>query len=711
MADNAAPPDDPVAPAARTAATAAGPAATDKPEAPLARGRQQGTVRRAVRGLGRDRAAATVTVAVLVVLGIAVVGFGASGHSVLPTLRDIGAWLANDDQGSVTHAGGANADPDARVPLTDAAGHKLTVIQDGNVVLVKDETTGVVSRIDPAQLAVTQAATFSTPNVQIAVGAGQAYVVDPVAGVVQRLDPVRLSLLGVPIGFNSALGVARIDGAGTLWVPVLQAGTVVPVRGDSAGTPVSAGRPGDQLNLTIAAGKPVVTNTAQATVRVLDGNGATVQLASATTPAATLLAPASTDGPVVPMVAPGDGQLVLVDTTAGAASTVALSSGTDDLGPPQTLGTRVYVPDNTSGRLLVYDTHAKRLLPAVTVTGRSGQLDVFVKDGVVWANDASGKTAICVDASGGVHHIGKDDPGLPGGASPTHHRTPKAGNTTGGGNGGGGGGGGGGTPAALPAGGVTEQSQAGSILVTFAPPSGASPQSYTLAGVPAGAAVAPASVPAKGQPYQFVVNGLDCAKQYQFSVVANYATKHPQSTSDTAKRPCVAPDKPQNVGLDTGTQHQIRVSWTAPASDGGGTLTYQVSLGSATQSVSGDSATFTGLTNFVGYSASVVAVSSAGSSGAASQSKTLAAGPWSGTIYNNAVFAVNLRSGPGTNYTSIGSFAAPGGEHVTVYCVKPGGSWQDPSGSPAGSTWYQLSNPAGYVATGYVNTSGVWDCT
>jgi hypothetical protein len=77
---------------------------------------------------------------------------------------------------------------------------------------------------------------------------------------------------------------------------------------------------------------------------------------------------------------------------------------------------------------------------------------------------------------------------------------------------------------------------------------------------------------------------------------------------------------------------------------------------------------------------------------------------WTGVIYNNAVFAVRVRSGPGTSYSPVESYPAGGGQAVTVLCVTNGEHWADPTGNPSGTTWYHVTN--GYIATGYVNVGG-----
>jgi hypothetical protein len=390
-----------------------------------ARDRHESTIARIVRNLRRDRVAGITAVGAVAVLAAAAVGFGGGAHSVLPRIGDIGAWLSNDSQGSVTHANGLSGKADTRIGLTNAAGHPLTVTQDGDTVIVLDTVTGKVTRIDPSQLTVTQSVTYGSPNVQIISGGGKAYVVDPTKGLVQAIDPDRLSVIGEPVALRAPLGVAAVDGRGTAWVPELSTGQLVPVTGGTKGAPVPVGSPGDVVHLTMANGVPVATDTTAATMTVLPPSGARQTVKLPATGGTAMVGPTATDGSVVPLLATGSHQMVIVDTRDAVTTEVALDGfAADDLGAPQALGGRVYVPDSTTGRLIVYDSVSGRMLNQITVSGRRGRISVFMHDGMLWANDASGSAAVSVDSSGAVHPISKYTPDLPGGPLPRPSSSP-----------------------------------------------------------------------------------------------------------------------------------------------------------------------------------------------------------------------------------------------------------------------------------------------
>jgi outer membrane biosynthesis protein TonB len=725
-------------------------------QSPSARTRAVGVL----RALATDRTAGIVAVTVLVLGGGAAVWHGGTG-AVVPDISDVGAWLSNTRQGSVVHANGASGKADARVRLRDAKGHPLEVNQDGETVLVTDTVTGVVNRIDPAQLSVTQSVDYGTVTTNVVTGAGLAYVLDAQHGRVQRINLTDLSTVGDPIQVDTTLGSGGIDRQGTLWVAAPGRGALVPIANGAAGTPVSVGQPGDAVAVTIAEGTPVATNATRGTMTVVSGGGGriTVNLPTPADPAAprALLAPPNTEGTLVPVVARDTGELVVVDTASGTPSSVTFAGvAGHELGTPAALGDRIYVPDQSTGRVLVYDAATDQLLDQITVSARATKLDLFVKDGMLWINNADGPEAVAVDAAGNVHRIGKYDKKLPG-ALPTRSPTPPAPPA------------GDPQPPKLPPpvqvpttdgqvkqpapvkapaspkqppappkpapatssakppppppppptqapGTVRQTSQSGSILVAFTPVSSSSQViNYTLSGAPSGATVRPSSIPASGPTYKFTVTGLKCANKYQFSVTAHYSSGSASTKAGSVARPCVPPSAPRNLRLDTCTEHQIGVDWDAPADDGGadpGTLRYVVSWsGGRHTGLKGTSDTITGLTNFDTYSVTVAAKNNAGSSQPpASKTATLECGPWRGTTWN-PLFDLSVRDGPDTGSGRVTVFPAGGGVDVTVRCWVDGGSWSDPSGNgPNGSTWFRITKPVkGYIASGYVKTSpDVW---
>ncbi|HEY9522698.1 MAG TPA: hypothetical protein VIR33_05630, partial [Thermopolyspora sp.] len=352
---------------------------------------------------------AVIAVGLVVAMTGTMLLLGVGISSARPDLANIGAWLASAVSGEVVHANGLSGQVDGRVRLAAAEKGALKITEDGNSILVLDDGTGKVSRIDPTQLNVAQKTSLGAEGVRLVSGSGKTYAIDPRAGTVRQLDPLRLNTIGSPITLKPPLGQGGIDKNGTLWVPVPRSGTVAQIQGAQQGEAVTVGEPGDPLTLTMAQGVPVVTDSAAASAAVLGPTGIQlkVSLPSTVTQAgpAGVLAPIRTEGPIVPILAPQQGTLVLLDVTSGGLNTVSVRGGR--LGSPQALGHRVYITDESSGRLIVYDAAAGRFEPEVVVTGKAGPLDVFVRDGLLWVNDQFSATAIVVQADGAMHRVGK----------------------------------------------------------------------------------------------------------------------------------------------------------------------------------------------------------------------------------------------------------------------------------------------------------------
>jgi hypothetical protein len=693
----------------------------------------------------------SLAVLVVAVLMVAAVATGAGVPTSVAAIHDVGAWLANSALGSVTHAEGPSGRADATVGLPGTQGDQLRITQSGSIILAEDTRTGKVYRINPAQLTVTQSATYGRNAVQVVAGGGEVYIVAPAAGLVQQINPDTLATVGSPLRLGTRIGPAAVTAHGMLWVTLPGRGVVMPVQNGVPGAVVTVGKPGDLLGLTVEGNQPVVTDATAATMTITGSGGATrtVALPGAlrqSAPPAPLVPPA-TSGNEVPVVVPKANQLVIVNTAAGSPTAVTLGTGVNDtLGAPEVLGQRVYVPDESTGSLITYDTATGRLLPPVMVTGRPGPLDVFVNDGMLWANDPNGPAAVAVNASGGIRDIGKYSGQLPGGHTNQAHHRPAAGANPGTGTGTG-------TspvqqpttappqpvgpttapphpaapshpatpsqPAAppQPPGAPAAASGPGWIKITFTPSSGGTPTRYTLVGAPAGATVSPASVPASGSPFAFTVTGLSCAQQYSFAVAADYARGATRSSMTAAMRPCVAPSAPRSLAVTATANHTMTLGWSAPASDGGGgTVSYNVSWNGATSgSQAGVTATsyqITGLTNSSTYSYTVAAVNPAGASqppAAGSQALTPPSGSYN--TYRNTALLLNVRSQPTQNSSSVATIPPDTGgglgPAVTVYCQVTGGNVTDPYDKTlTGDLWDKVTynGITGYLSDLYVNT-------
>ncbi|MEU4696268.1 fibronectin type III domain-containing protein [Nonomuraea dietziae] len=597
-----------------------------------------------------DKITALVAGGVVAVLALAAAVFGVGVSSANPKLADVGAWLWTKARGKVVHVNGLSGEVDGY--LNDKRGRPMKVVQDGSNVLLVDDSTGFVSRIEPSQLTVSQTRNFGAAGLQLVVSGSTAYAVDP-QGSVQRIDPVTLNSVGAPLDLPGPLGSARIDGGGRLWVPVTATGEAVPIRAGVKERAVKAGEAGEELSVTIAGGLPVITNTRAASTVVIgaDGGAGEITLPKEVAQAAEggVLTPASTEGSLVPILTPGrHGLLVVIDTMSNAVLTTKLA--VTDAGVPQVLGAKVYVPDQRTGAMIVWDTAAGGDPVRMQVAERPGPIEVFVKDGLLWANDENGDKAVVIDPEGRRHAVDKDDTDVPGPTrtpkprptpktvpsstapdldpdptenaeeptrtveaqptrspqskptpsetptpTPTPSRTP--------------------TPTPSPTapgapGSVSVKSGPGKVDVMFSPSTGGKVEKYTLKASGAGK-VTPESVGPEG-PFQFEYTSDQCA-DVSFTVVAHWEGGEVESQSSASGMPCVAPGAPTNFQAKAKNKG-ADLSWGAPENAAGQGVTYALSGAATNDAIQGTSFSAEGLKNAAKHEFTLKAKNAAGES-------------------------------------------------------------------------------------------------
>jgi hypothetical protein len=675
------------------------------------RGGQVSGERRVFR---RDRLTGHIAIGVVGVLCAAAVVFGVGMASAKYHLADVGGWLTSTQKGEIVHVNGLSGKVDGKVTIAGSTGHPMKVVQQGGVVLIVDEVTGVVSRVDPAHLNVVQGAGYrGAAGMQVVSGSGSAYALDQKRGSVQRLDPMTLATMGGPLSLTGPLGAAAIDASSVLWVPVPADGQAANVHAGQAARPVGVGRAGDDLALTIAAGVPVVTDFTAAEAIVLGPNGAQVKVrlpaAVAQAPKGSVLAPASTDGQLVPLLA--GRSLVVLDSGSGSLSSTGLQlPPRHRLAAPQALGQKVYIPDQSSGSLLVYDSATNRMEQQVPVTGRSGELDAFVKDGLLWVNGPGSSKAVVVDGSGTHRPIQKYSPDVPGSE---HNPLPKAG-LPGGGHGAPRPGGGGGhprlpktppthrpdPPKVVPPNPPTNLRAAaqpdGTIKVDFQPGGGGKTTGFKLL-VPAGLTATPREIRPNGPDYTFTVAGGQCGTAYQFQVAALYDNRGHESEIDSQPSPdalsCTEPGAPTGI-TGTGTAQGARISWQPPPNAANKKITYAVHVtGPKTfdnSNFAGTSVTIPSISKNGTYGIRVTASNPAGAkAGSVTRSLT---GPVTtypihngGTQYDTSYIWAQAKSDSGV----VEAIKNANTQSVQVRCQKIGAQYNHPNGKPAfsGKLW------------------------
>ena len=333
-----------------------------------------------------------------------------------------GVWLANDAAGSVSHVGPDGVD--ATVGLKRPVG-QLRVVQLDGVAYIADDS-GRLSRVDPAQLEVSQEAQLPSSKAKLVAGGGRLYAVDGPSGTARELDPVQLTSLGEAVAVAAELGDAVVDGAGVLWVVDVGNGQVMTVQGRTVRVARKVADPGSDVRLTIVGTSVVAVNRPTAAATVVSGSGSHAAVAIPIDSGATMTVPdAVGEGSVLPILN-GSRSLVLLDIDAGQVRTSDLAVDGHSLGMPRVSAGRVYIPDFTTGSLIVIDIANAAVARTVEVTGKPGAFDVLVDKATVYVNDPHSEQSWAINAAGDLTPATKYDPTSPSGNGTTTVNVPPA---------------------------------------------------------------------------------------------------------------------------------------------------------------------------------------------------------------------------------------------------------------------------------------------
>jgi hypothetical protein len=131
------------------------------------------------------------------------------------------------------------------------------------------------------------------------------------------------------------------------------------------------------------------------------------------------------EGSVLPILN-GSRSLVLLDVDAGQVRTSDLAVDGHSLGAPRVSGGKVYIPDFTTGSLIVIDIANAAVARTVEVTGKPGAFDVLVDKATVYVNDPHSEQSWAINAAGDLTPATKYDPTSPNGNGATAVNVPPA---------------------------------------------------------------------------------------------------------------------------------------------------------------------------------------------------------------------------------------------------------------------------------------------
>ena len=384
------------------------------------------------------RAVAAVVAAALGALGLVAVATAPGYTQVRVGLVSGQAWVASSPRGEAVLLDGSTDDVVARVTVA-APGAPLRLVQSGADAVVANLATGQVSRVSAARQTVVPGSTAEViPGARAGlslVGGGSTdtvYALDTAQGLAAPLPPANPTDAASPATSTGTGAAPRqpvslaasldarstvVDAAGRFWAVEPVSGDVL--RVDADGTEQQwrgAASPGSRL--VTAGDRVVLVDVARRTVGLLadDATGehsTCLGLRPGGTPQ--FEAGGSPDGGAVYVADSTRGVLLISSFATGDCTrAVSLRTGAHRLGAPVTVGTRVFVPDYTSGAVHVVDAARNVLVasPAV-LPGTGTAFELFPRDGLVFYNDPGSERAGVIKPDGSVRPIMTADAASP----------------------------------------------------------------------------------------------------------------------------------------------------------------------------------------------------------------------------------------------------------------------------------------------------------
>jgi hypothetical protein len=309
--------------------------------------------------------------------------------AVVQSGADAYATLAG---GLVQRVDGATFETGPRVPFVPAgraAGgdERLEVYPTPSRVFVLNRSTGLDSGADPRTLRPDRAVPIAAPATMPDAGA----VVDEGA---------------------AADGLARmwaVDGTGGL----------VRIDADGARTwPRAFADPG-RTRLVDAGGQPVAVDFDAGEIRPIgpDGLGGRGQCVQRQADVSAVHVVGAPDARQVYVVDARSGLLLISDLNAGTCTdAVAVTRPGDDLGPPRAAFGRVFIPDRSTGEVIVVDVAGRRVVSQAKVLDNpSSLLELVASGSLMFYNDPGSDMAGVIGPDGVTRTVHKDSRTQPGG--------------------------------------------------------------------------------------------------------------------------------------------------------------------------------------------------------------------------------------------------------------------------------------------------------
>jgi hypothetical protein len=346
-----------------------------------------------------------VALGLVLLAGVVAVTFGAGYRASDALLDGASAYVQKDH--TVVRVNAESRDTDAAVARELASGNqRLEVVQVApGVVYVVNNATGAVWRLPtetlrPEPVEGTDRPVAGGPP-QMLTGGGRAYLFDNKRGTLTLLeDPSGRGRqdIALPERPNQVV----VDGSGLVWALSQQVGELYGVAGGSVVARHHVADPWEPALLTLADNRPVVYRPMRGLATMFDRSTRvrTIELPKEGTWRGVEVTAPGADAPLLVITSQASGELIETDFTDGDTRRTRLAApGAHQFGASVVSHGRIYVPDYTDHRVLVFAAGTLRRERSVVAPGKT-HFELFARDGRVWVNEPYDKATLSFDRNG-----------------------------------------------------------------------------------------------------------------------------------------------------------------------------------------------------------------------------------------------------------------------------------------------------------------------
>ncbi|MGI9603452.1 MAG: PKD domain-containing protein [Acidimicrobiales bacterium] len=320
---------------------------------------------------------------------------------------DQSAWMVSRASGEVVRVNGAAGDVATRVSVGEQ-GARLELVPVGANVAVLDRSTGEVSLIDSVGLEPAASMTVESPADATLVSNGEdAYLVtrDEVHEI--TADPLGMA---PSIELESPVVGSAVDADGTLWAIERRTGAVRSFSDGSSDDTIDAGVEAATATMAAAGDSTLLVDLATPELSGIGLSAGSPRDCQSDLPSGEPVVGASTTttaDPYVALTAAEAGEVVVWDVAGRRCRSIGVADPGADLGPAVIEGTTGYVPDYSTGDVVVVDLVNGSNLGNIDVGAEDRAFQLFEHNGNVWFNNPSGSASAIIDRNGIVQVIDK----------------------------------------------------------------------------------------------------------------------------------------------------------------------------------------------------------------------------------------------------------------------------------------------------------------